>query len=312
MIGSTMRRALGAAPAFAIALTIATGADAAQFYKVGEKNLPKLEKEAPTPSAESEAPTTPVSARDVLAKQRELVAEQIDGLEDERRGKTDLYAVLVAGHPYQRVFMREIEQIGGILDRRFDIGDRIAKLANSARDPARYPLATAENLSLVLKGVAREMNPMEDVLFLYLTSHGAPGRLDASFREMATADISARDLSRALDEAGIRQAVIVVSACHSGSFLPHLNRPGYVAMAASAADRNSFGCSDANEWTWFGRALFTVGFDGTPDIRAAFDEARGWVATEEKAKGFEPSEPQIQVGAEAWRYLDRLANPNAR
>lgn len=296
------------------ALVLAGGtAEAQKFYKVGDNNLPKALPRGEAPV--SEAPRGqggPLNPQALLASQDALLEQQIAGLAPERRGTTDVYGVLLAGHPYQQVFLREVERAGGILAARFDAGGRIARLANSTAAPDRYPMATPRNLARVLAGVARRMNPMEDVLFLYLTSHGSPGVLDTRFREMGTGNLKAREVAQALDAAGIRQAVIVVSACHSGSFLPHLKRPGWAVLAASRADRNSFGCSDANEWTWFGRALFEVGLGGTADIRRAFDEARVWVAAAERRQGFDPSEPQIQIGADAYRFLDRLADPRMR
>ena len=59
-----------------------------------------------------------------------------------------------------------------------------------------------------------------------------------------------------LDDAGIRNRVIVVSSCYSGTFVDALRDDDTLVMTASAKDRNSFGCSNEADFTYFGKAYF--------------------------------------------------------
>ena len=61
------------------------------------------------------------------------------------------------------------------------------------------------------------MDPDEDVLFLYLTSHGSKDhRLSADFWPLDLRDVDPAMLKRMLDKAGIRRRVIRIRKRHSG------------------------------------------------------------------------------------------------
>jgi hypothetical protein len=96
----------------------------------------------------------------------------------------------------------------------------------------------------------------------------------------------------------------VVSACYSGGFLPALESPSRVVMTAARADRPSFGCGPDSDITYFGRALLVDALNRTLDFRQAFELARRGVDARERREGFEPSEPQLAVGAVASLRLD--------
>ena len=68
-------------------------------------------------------------------------------------------------------------------------------------------------------------------------------------------DLRAAELRSILDAAGIGWRVIVISACYSGSFVDELRSDRTLVITASRADRNSFGCSNEADMTYFGRAL---------------------------------------------------------
>ena len=102
------------------------------------------------------------------------------------------------------------------------------------------------------------MDPEEDVLFLFLTSHGTKdGRLSIALYPSAGSRTSPPpELRKMLDDAGIRNRVIVVSSCYSGTFVDALRDDDTLVMTASAKNRNSFGCSNEADFTYFGKAYF--------------------------------------------------------
>src|SRR5262249_31011658 len=105
--------------------------------------------------------------------------------------------------------------------------------------------------------------------------------------------------------------VIVISACHSGSFAPALAGPSSLVIAAAHADRSSFGCEDRREWTYFGDAFFNRALRKERSFERAFERARQLIGRWEKNERLEPSLPQI-AGGEALRpRLNEIARGSA-
>jgi hypothetical protein len=113
-------------------------------------------------------------------------------------------------------------------------------------------------------------------------------------------------LSRTLGEAGLRQRVVLVSACFSGQFVPPLRTKGSLIMTAAAADRTSFGCTNTAEWTWFGESYFVDALPKTGQFVPAFRLAAKIVAERERMAKERPSNPQISVGSEIARILREI------
>jgi hypothetical protein len=70
-----------------------------------------------------------------------------------------------------------------------------------------------------------------------------------------------------------------------------------VVVAASAADRPSFGCDGRGDPTFFGDALFFDGFAHGDSLVTAFNVARDRVAARESERGLSASQPLMRVGA---------------
>src|SRR5437763_9000530 len=87
-----------------------------------------------------------------------------------------------------------------------------------------------------------------------------------------------RSRKKMLDRSGIKKRAVVVSSCHSGSFIPALADPNTLVITASRADRNSFGCEDRRQWTYFGDAYFNQALRQDASFRRAFDRARELIA----------------------------------
>jgi hypothetical protein len=114
-------------------------------------------------------------------------------------------------------------------------------------------------------------------------------------------------LRAALDEAGIRHRVVVLSACFAGGFIPALEGPDTAVFTAAAPDRQSFGCADGRDWTYFGEAFYTRGLARSTDLEEVFELARTSVTEREKAEGQKPSLPQSSVGEGIRAKLRELA-----
>jgi len=249
----------------------------------------------------------PVNVEETYYAQPRLVAQALEPLLKERPGTVDLYHIGFGSYAHQEVFRREVNHVRDLLDRRFDTRDRSLLLINNPQTVEQTPIASASNLELALQGVAERMNPKEDILFLYLTSHGSQGaELSVTFHPLRLNTLSADGLRRILDEAGIRWRVVVISACYSGSFVDALKDDGTLVITAANKDNTSFGCSNENEYTYFGEAYFKHALARTHSFADAFEFARRQVTERERREGLEPSQPMIYLGKGLEGHLTML------
>jgi hypothetical protein len=248
---------------------------------------------------------TPVDVEALYAAQDRLMGEQLAALAPQVPGEPDVFALALGGTSWQSVFLTEVESVAGILDAQYGSGARTVRLANSDDDPMRYPMANRANLARALNAIGARQGP-EDLAFLFLTSHGGEDVFSLSFHEAGTADLTAAEFKTMLDDSGIGPAVIVLSACHSGSFIDDIAAPDRLIITAALGDRTSFGCRDGAEWTEFGESFFDKALRAEADPRKAFPMAAADVARKEDADKLTPSLPQISEGSEIGAVLDRV------
>jgi hypothetical protein len=232
-------------------------------------------------------------------RERGRVAAAVNALVPQRPGKPDLYVVGFGGDSSEDVFRNEAEYLEKLMSQRFRSQGRVIALINHNDSLVRAPrpLATLENLRSTLAGVGKVMDPEQDVLLLFMTLHGTPEH--RLFVRMAPAYlnlISPEALRKALDDAGIRNRVLVLSACFSGGFVPALKDPHTLILTAAHRNRPSFGCGPDSDATYFGRAWMIEGLNETADFVAAFESAKTRIDARERAEGFRPSKPQIEIG----------------
>lgn len=152
-----------------------------------------------------------------------LIKGRVEALAKNRPQITDLYFLGFAGDGNQDVFMREVRSVTQLFDEQFDTKDRSMMLINNRATLRTDPLANMHNLSAALRGIGAAMDADNDILFLFLTSHGwRDATLSTAFWPFKLNNISANGLGRTLNKSGIKWRVIVVSACYSGSFIKAL------------------------------------------------------------------------------------------
>lgn len=251
------------------------------------------------------ATAEPLDVEALYAAQDRLMAEQVAALAPQKPGEPDVFALALGGAAEQSVFLTEVEGVSAILDAQYGAGSRTLKLANSQDAPTRYPLANRENLARALKEIGQRQGP-EDLAFLFLTSHGREDVFSLDFPEAGTKNLTAAEFKAMLDDSGIGSAVIVVSACFSGSFIDDIAAPDRLVITAARGDRTSFGCRDGAEWTEFGESFFDKALRAEADPRKAFAVAETDVARKEAADRLTPSLPQMVEGAGIAAVLDRV------
>jgi len=255
--------------------------------------------------AESGGPS--VADEELFHLQPQLLQEALDQLEPQRPGVTDLYFLAVAPFASQDVFVREAMSARQLFDKRFGTAGRSLVLANSAQTLADVPIATMTNLRTALEQLAKVMNPEEDVLFLFITTHGdAQHQLAFDLPPLNLQQLTPVALGRMLSDVGIKWKVIVLSACYSGGYIEPLHGPNTMIMTASDAKSTSFGCENGRDYTYFGQAYFGEALPQTMSFIDAFKQARASIEKREKAEGLEPSSPQLDVGTAIRPKLDAL------
>ncbi len=232
-------------------------------------------------------------------RQPQLLAESLQALEPQRPGVVDLYFVGFAPYASQDVFLKDVVAARTAVNERFDTAKRSVALVSNPRTVLETPIATVSNLRSTLAAVSERIDRDEDVVMLFLTSHGGKDhRLAVEFFPLRLDSLNPSDLKSMLDHAGIRWRIVVISACYSGGFIPALADERTIVMTAAAVDRTSFGCSHDSEMTFFTDALFNQALRTERSLLGAFERARSLVLEREKAEGFSPpSDPLIFVGA---------------
>ncbi len=245
----------------------------------------------------------------VYYQQPQFVENTVSGLAAQRAGVTDMYFVGFAGYGYQKVFANEVKFAQQLFDKQFDTKKRSATLITHESTLNTTPLANTYNLANMLNGVAKKMDVNEDILFLFLSSHGSRTfELSVSLYPFEMKNLSANDVKIMLDKAGIKNRVIVVSACYSGGFIEALKDEKTLIITAARKDRSSFGCSEEAEYTYFGDAYFVQALQKEKSFSKAFEQAKKIIAVRERTeqKGEKSSLPQMYEGAaikpklEAW------------
>jgi hypothetical protein len=230
----------------------------------------------------------------------------LDRLAPQRPGTVDLYAIVVGGDA-EEVFRREAETVRRVLDERLGTAGRSLSMVNDLTQP--QPEATLNSIAYALRAVAKRMDPDEDVLLLHLTSHGLRNH-ELSLRHPALPlyALSPLYLRSLLDETGVRNRVVIVSACFSGGFVGPLSTGDTMVLTAASADRPSYGCSSDSQMTDFSRALYLKALARTRSLREAAVQTLDLVSEDEKARGLSHSLPQLRSGQsidERLRLIER-------
>ncbi|GFO65983.1 C13 family peptidase [Geomonas paludis] len=244
---------------------------------------------------------------EVLTAQNRLLDEQLAPLLPGRPGHPDLYFIGFAGDASQDVFLKELSVTRQLFDTRFGTAGRSVLLVNNPQSATALPFATVGNLERALVRVGEVMNRDEDVLFLYVSSHGSRDHeLEVSNPPLELKQVTPELLRRLLRKAGIRYKVVVVSACFSGGFIQPLQEDGSLLITAADATHESFGCGFGENYTWFGEAFVGDALRSTYSFTDAFEKSRDTIRKWETEKDETPSNPQIWAGKEIWPVLKRL------
>ena len=69
--------------------------------------------------------------------------------------------------------MKEVNAVNRMFKDHFQTQDKSIRLINNPKALAEAPVASVTSLRASLRGIAHVMDKEEDILFLFLTSHGS-------------------------------------------------------------------------------------------------------------------------------------------
>ncbi len=250
-------------------------------------------------------PEEQLAARETaLFEQAGRIDEGLESVQRDASPAPQAFFLGFAGVGEQKVFAQEIGLASRVIGERFGVGGRHLSLVNDDRDLDRAPIASVSGLRYALQGIAARMDLDRDVLFLAISSHGSQDpAIAVSNSQFPLQSLSVADLADALQDAGIKWRVIIISACYAGGFIDSLRDPHTVVIAAAAADRTSFGCSNDSDLTYFGAAFYRDALPEARSLEEAFASARRAIGERERRENETPSDPQAYFGAEIDKKL---------
>lgn len=245
-----------------------------------------------------------VPAAQMRARARRL-DEALAALPRHTPGTSEAYVLTIALDS-DPVFAREAREAARVLAARYGAAGRTLTLAgpDGTRDDA--PHGSVSAALLAISHIGTLMDGEEDVLVLYTTSHGNELGLAYHWGDTGYGVLSPKSLKAALADAGIRRRVLILSACYSGVFVPHLASPDTAILTAAASTRSSFGCLAENDWTFFGDALINRALRQPVGLQEAAQMAGRSVAEWELKSRVPASLPQVNIGMRAREWLPQV------
>jgi len=226
--------------------------------------------------------------------QPRLLQQQVAQLTPSRQGETQIYTLAIAGWT-DDVFIKELDGAVEAMDSVLPIKGRTVRLINRRDTVNTIPLANFSNFAAAVHAIGDVMDKNNDVLVLVMTSHGEQSGFALQLPG-GTAELTPQQVATALDDEGIRNRVVIVSACFSGIFVPPLANDNTIVITAADAKHTSFGCSPERDWTYFGDAFFHQSLHPGADFQNAFDHARILIHGWEMMDHATPSNPQGSFG----------------
>jgi hypothetical protein len=233
----------------------------------------------------------------LVQSQKALLQAEIARLAAQHKGETDIYAIGIAGWADQDVFIKELDGALAAIARVLPIRNHVLRLVNHRETAASLPLANQSNFAAAVHAIGAVMDKDEDVLILLMTSHGDDHGFALQLPGNVVTELTPQEVAATLDSEGIKNRVVIVSACYSGIFVPPLANDDSFVITAADKKNSSFGCAPERDWTYFGDALFRQSLQPGADFKSAFNRARVLIQGWELMDRVQPSNPQGRFGA---------------
>jgi hypothetical protein len=228
--------------------------------------------------------------------QRSLLLAEIAALAPPSKGATNIYALGIAGWADQDVFLKELNGGLAALGAVLPLRGHALRLVNNNETRESLPLANQRNFAAAVHALGEIIDKEADILLLLMTSHGEPSGFGLRLPGDVITHLTPQEIAAALDREGIKNRIVIVSACFSGIFVPPLINDSTIVITAADATSTSFGCAPERDWTYFGDAFFRQSVRPGRDFQHTFDNARVLIQGWELMDRAKPSNPQAHFG----------------
>jgi hypothetical protein len=228
--------------------------------------------------------------------QRSLLQAEIASLAPPIKGTTNIYTLGIAGWADQDVFLKELDGGLAALGNVLPIRGHALRLVNHHETLESLPLANQRNFAAAVRALGEVMDKDADILLLLMTSHGEPHGFGLRLPSEVITQLTPQEVATVLDNEGIKNRVVIVSACYAGTFVAPLMNDNTIVITAADANSTSFGCAPERDWTYFGDAFFRQSVRPGRDFQHAFDNARVLIQGWELMDRARPSNPQAHFG----------------
>jgi hypothetical protein len=264
-------------------------------FQLASANVWEAKRAAAVEQVRSQRPH--VDASRVALAQPALLDTAISRLVSQSDHIPHIFTIGVAGFSAEDVFLKELNGALGSIGQVLPIEGRTLRLVNHLSLVNAAPLASLQNFAAAIHGVGKLMNKDDDILLLFMTSHGSPDGFALVMEDVGRGTLRPDEIASVLDDEGIKNRIVIVSACYAGIFLKPLISDNSIVLTASDENSTSFGCSNEREWTYFGDALFNRALRPGVTLQQAFDQAKQLIAGLEAEGNLPASNPQGYFGS---------------
>ncbi len=166
------------------------------------------------------------------------------------------------------------------------------------------PFASFASIDQTVSEISQQVRD-DDVVVILLSDHGHKHMISVEIADQKFGPVFSVHLQTALAPLKKTKTLLLLSACHSGSFIEQLKSPKRIIVTASSAENVSYGCQPLANNTFFIDAMFAQALDPDHTVQVLFDATKSRISRREFDEKLKSSEPQIYIGEEMREFAQR-------
>ena len=205
------------------------------------------------------------------------------------------HAIMVSGDDSIRNFDNSRDALGELFAAKGLAAENQHHLNSQFSLEAKPPADQATLQALALSFTQLNIRPEQDACLFYVPSHSKQGD-GVYMKRVHDGQLTPAQLNTALNwTCGTAPTVVMVSACYSGQFIQPLHADNRIIMTAASAQRPSFGCSEAQEYTFWDGCVIDH-FERSSTWEILYTNVKQCIAQKEQQLGYPASQPQAYFG----------------
>ena len=205
------------------------------------------------------------------------------------------HAIMVSGDDSIRNFDNSRDALGELFVAKGLAAENQHHLNSQFSLETKPPADQATLQALALSFTQLNIRPEQDACLFYVSSHGKQGD-GVYMKRVHDGQLTPAQLNTALNwTCGTAPTVVMVSACYSGQFIQPLRADNRIIMTAASAQRPSFGCSEAQEYTFWDGCVID-NFERSSTWENLYTNVKQCIAQKEQQLGYPASQPQAYFG----------------